>query len=492
MAWYLTLRSPDGEPKEYPLKPGKNTLGRQSDSNIFIPDESASRAHAEIELFPEPDRLVLTDLHSTNGTYVNQTRLTEPYPLQPHDRIRIGQCLLQVQPRAGLAQTTVRTPSMTQLLLTRDLLLESLDRYAVLMSTVSERLNSILDLDEALQEVSMQLEHAMGADRCQVVLAEALFQLHNLGFPTTIARQAINQRSAILIPDMSTYTEGPVGHSALLLRVRTVLCVPVLMGSSLLGLIYMYKTQPAAPPFDQHDLQLAIAISHQTALTIQRARLLNQMRDEQNMRQLLQRFLSPPEAEYLLQAYQQSGSLPGMTEQTLTMLFSDICASTALAERLGAARFGEILSSYYQRMTEVIFAEGGMVDKYLGDGIMAVFGAPRPLPDAPERAVRAAQHMLRLAGTIDPAGEEKITIGIGINTGAVAAGYVGTEDRLEFAVLGDTVNVAQRLQSLARPNRIFVGPATAARLAGKFNLASAGVVEIKGRSQPIEAHEILP
>ncbi|MBM2850105.1 MAG: hypothetical protein HW418_3047 [Anaerolineales bacterium] len=490
--WIVTIRSPLGEPAEYVLKPGKSTLGRKTDNDVPIPDESASRVHAELIYDQKANTVVVRDLNSTNGTFVNRERITQPRTLTPDDQIRIGQHIITLTkqdtaPKPGGQDSLSGTQPLT-----RDLLLESLDQHAVLLYEVAGRLNTIIDLETALREVSNLLRVALGADKCEVILSEKFGQLQELGFPTTIARLALDQRSAVVIPDLSaTQQDSGLGKSALLLRIRSVMCTPILSGEEIAGLIYVYKTRPLARPFDQRDLQLAVAISHQAALTIQRTRLLKRIRQEQRIRGLLQRFFAAPDAEVFLQDYLQTGRLPELSEQTLTVLFTDICDSTGLAERLGAWRFSKILSRYYQDMTGAVFEQGGLVNKYLGDGLMAVFGVTRNKPDPEERAVHAALEMLRRLEALSEVEGEKIEVGVGVNTGPAIAGYLGSEDRVEYTVLGDAVNVAQRLQEQARPNRVFIGAATRVALNGNFNFRAVGDVELRGRKQPIETFEVL-
>ena len=490
--WIVTIRSPLGEPAEYVLKPGKSTLGRKTDNDVPIPDESASRVHAELIYDQKANTVVVRDLNSTNGTFVNRERITQPRTLTPDDQIRIGQHIITLTkqdtaPKPGGQDSLSGTQPLT-----RDLLLESLDQHAVLLYEVAGRLNTIIDLETALREVSNLLRVALGADKCEVILSEKFGQLQELGFPTTIARLALDQRSAVVIPDLSaTQQDSGLGKSALLLRIRSVMCTPILSGEEIAGLIYVYKTRPLARPFDQRDLQLAVAISHQAALTIQRTRLLKRIRQEQRIRGLLQRFFAAPDAEVFLQDYLQTGRLPELSEQTLTVLFTDICDSTGLAERLGAWRFSKILSRYYQDMTGAVFEQGGLVNKYLGDGLMAVFGVTRNKPDPEARAVHAALEMLRRLEALSEVEGEKIEVGIGVNTGPTIAGYLGSEDRVEYTVLGDAVNVAQRLQEQARPNRVFIGAATRAAINGNFNFRAVGNVELRGRTQPIETFEVL-
>ncbi|MBI3243020.1 MAG: FHA domain-containing protein [Chloroflexi bacterium] len=488
LMWTLIIRSSSGQPKEYILKPGRNVVGRNPDTGVFVPDRSASRAHAEITYDPQTEVVTLRDLDSTNGTYLNRERLTEQRTLRPNDVVRIGEHVISVVYRSDNKSTS---PFAGTRELTRDVLLESLDQHAVLMYEVARQLNTVLDMETALRDISKLMQTSMGADKCEVILAAQFDHLHELGFPTTIAQTVINQKATVVIPEMPAEAEAGMGQSAMLLRVRSVLCVPVISGPELLGLIYMYKTSPEARPFDQRDLQLAVAISHQAALTIQRAQYMQYVQKEQSIRQFLQRFLSPPEAEFLVQDYVHTGHLPGLTEQRLTVLFADLKDSTRLAERAGARRFGEILSRYYQDVTETIFKHGGLLDKYMGDGVMAVFGMTGSEDEPEARAVRAGLDVLDRLDAINQSQTEQIEIGVAINTGLVMAGYVGTTERVEFTVLGDPVNVAYRLESHARPNRLFIGPATTAAVAGQFNLRRLGPVEAKGRTKPIQVHEVL-
>lgn len=492
--WIVTVRSPKGEPREYTLKPGKTSIGRKSDSDIPLPDESASRSHADLYLDPNDQTVVITDAGSTNGTYVNRERIIQPRQVGAEDQIRIGQHVLTLNRRDTNPKIDGNSSLPGTQPLTRDLLLESLDHHAVLLYEVSSRLNTVIDLDTALREVSDLMRVAMGADKCQVILAERFNLLHDLGFPVSIARMALDQRSAVIIPDAQA--DPLLGKSTLLMRIRSAMCVPVMSGDKVVALIYVYKTRPLARPFDQTDLQLAVAISHQAALTIQRTRLLEHVRREQRIRQLLQRFLSPPEAEFLLQEYLNTGFLPPIAEKTLTVLFADISDSTGLAERIGARRFSEILSRFYQQMTDVVFENGGLLNKYLGDGVMAVFGATGQRGDPEELAVRAAVMMFQRLESIRVAEGEEVGMGIGINTGPVMAGYVGSEERVEFAVLGDTVNVAQRLETFARPNRIIIGVETyrvvsESANASNYTIKSLGLLEVRGRTKAIEAFEVV-
>lgn len=335
------------------------------------------------------------------------------------------------------------------------------------------------------------MQKAMGANKCEVILAEEFDHLEEKGFPVSIAEDAIRDRSTIVVPDIQASRYGRAGDRAQLLLVRSALCVPVMSSDEkVIALLYLYKTANDTRPFDERDMQLAVAISHQAALTIQRMHLLEEIEKEQRARQLLQRFLSPQEAEYVLQDYLESGQLPPLGEREVSILFADIVDSTGLSERIGAKGFGEILNRYYWDLTDMIFEFGGLV-RYAGDGIMAVFGMVRGQEDHAARAVRAGIAMLEHIDATDFDIDEDIVIGVGVNTGVAAIGYVGTQQRVELTALGYTVNVAHALQLLGRPNRLFVGPETAVGVAGKMPLKDLGLLSLKDGDQKFHAYEVL-
>jgi adenylate cyclase len=489
--WSLLIRVPQKEPQEYIIQLGQNTIGRKGDNEISIADPSASRRHAVVNFDASKKIITLTDLGSTNGTYINRERIEETRQLHNNDTIRIGGTTIDV---SQIVTGEKRKDASGAHKFTRELVLESLDHHAVLMYEVARQLNTVMDIDTALREVSTLMKQAMGADRCEVILADRFDQLKQLQFPSTIADDAIKQRSAVVVRDLESSQYGKTSGSSLLMRVKSALCIPVMAGNDVAALIYMYKTGGNVRPFSQKDMQLAVAISHQAALTIQRMHLLEQVQKEQQARELFQRFVSPTEAEYMVKNYLKDGYLPGLMEQEVTIMFADIAKSTALAERMGAQEFGDLLNRYYWDVTGAVFANGGLV-KYLGDGIMAVFGmtgAAKDKIDRDQNLIRAVQSALAILNHIEATDYgEKIQIGVGMNTGKAMIGYVGTQDRVEVTAVGDVANVAFRLQSLARPNRLLVGPETAVGVAGKLPLSDLGLQDLRGRTKPIRIYEVL-
>jgi adenylate cyclase len=184
------------------------------------------------------------------------------------------------------------------------------------------------------------------------------------------------------------------------------------------------------------------------------------------------------------------------TRLEATIMFVDIRGFTALAERSDPDAVVELLNSYFRLVTDIIIKHGGYLDKFVGDAVMGVFGALIPDPVHAESAVRAAvevRHHLPELNQRLPAIGSHIQVGIGINTGEVVAGNLGSSKRMEYTVIGDNVNVASRLTDLAGPDEVLISEHTFKKLAKdeRFILQSRGSLEVKGRKGPVRIYEVL-
>jgi len=484
--WLLTIRVPGKEPQKYTLKPGGNTIGRHPNNDIVIAEPSASRQHSRIDYNRSTDTALLQDLTSTNGTYINRRRLSYTYRLQHLDMIRIGSSTINVVIRGtDEPLDTVRGPQK----FTRERLLEALDHHTVLMYQISERLNTVMNLSDCLEEIAFLMKQAMGADKCKVILKEQFDEMEDFGFPSTLAQSAITEKSAVVIPDMAQSDAAQDSESATLLKIKSALCVPIMSENEIIGLIYMYKSRPDSRPFTNTDLQVAIAISHQAALTIQRVNLLNKVQQEQSLRQMFQRFVSPQEVDYVLRDYDLHGTLPGLKERRISVLFADIADSTGLAEAMGAQEFGKMLNNYYLAITDIIFGNSGVV-RYLGDGVLSVFGMSDEKQNHKLKAVDAGIAILNRMKNISSEFDQPINLRLSVKSGRAVVGYVGTSERVEFTVLGDMVNVAKGMNPFADPNSIVVGNEVYKSLSNDFNMTKLDSIIVKGRKGQVKIYEV--
>jgi class 3 adenylate cyclase len=186
---------------------------------------------------------------------------------------------------------------------------------------------------------------------------------------------------------------------------------------------------------------------------------------------------------------------PGGENRDVTILYADIRGFTPLTEGMEPQEVIAIVNAFLERASEVVSAEGGLVDKFLGDQIMALFGAPMTRGGDAARAVRAG---LRIQQAVDELsagrvarGEPAIRVGVGINSGTAVAGFVGSPTRLNYTVLGESVNVAARLCSVAGPGESLLSEPTRRRLSSDFEVEPAGQRQLKGLSQPVEVFRVL-
>jgi diguanylate cyclase (GGDEF)-like protein len=235
--WTLTIRSPKSVPRDHILLRGKNTIGRKSDNDIVINDELASRLHAEIDC--QDDQVVIVDLGSTNGTFVNHKRLSKPQVLHAGDQIRIGYHLASISKKIDEDKSRNNIATTSTQPLTPDFMLESFEQNAVLIYEVANRLTTVLDLERILQAIAEFLQTAIGAHKCHVILANQLDRVNELGFPESIASQAIEERSVVIYPNV--LSPSPPSPSTLFLKILAALCIPVLNGETTVALVYAYN-----------------------------------------------------------------------------------------------------------------------------------------------------------------------------------------------------------------------------------------------------------
>jgi adenylate cyclase len=214
------------------------------------------------------------------------------------------------------------------------------------------------------------------------------------------------------------------------------------------------------------------------------------LRDQQ--RELFRKFATAEVAEELL----ATGFALGGKHVDATVMFSDIRSFTSLVESRGPAETIDLLNSYYTLMFDAIGGRGGIVNQMVGDGLMALFGAPLPHADHAERAVRAGLEMLELVADFDRAqaaqGKPEIRIGIGIASGQVIAGYTGTERRVTYTCVGETVNLAAHLEAytkvLGRP--ILIDEHTRAALSSALRVEDHGPLQVKTRTQSVRVYSV--
>ena len=309
----------------------------------------------------------------------------------------------------------------------------------------------------------------------------------------TLIRKVIKDRVALLTSDAQADSRFVATESLIHQRIRSSLCVPLWKDERIIGVIQLNSTKIGSQ-FRTDDLELLKSIGCQMSMVLEQVSLNEKIQEEERLRVWLSRYHSPQIINALLEAkHEADPAFMEAKDQEATILFADIIGFTRISEAMTPREVNQFLNAYFSLMTDIVFEHNGTLDKYIGDGVMAVFGAPMEREDDAERAVRAALSMRqKLKLLVEDLGEQrKFKVRIGINTGHVVAGNIGSPKRLDYTVIGDTVNIASRLEALAEPNQILIGEETYRRVSGKFKLREIGSRQLRGRTSAVVIHEVL-
>ena len=315
--------------------------------------------------------------------------------------------------------------------------------------------------------------------------------IEKLTISRTITQKVMRDKVALLSQDARADAQFSGSESIVLQGVRSTICAPLMTESNVHGVVYADRLDPFAT-FSQEDLELITAVAAQIAVTVETVKAHTRLAREEVARANYSRFMPEYVVKQLLEK-PDSFKLGGIN-QTVTVLFADIRGFTTLSENENPERVVGLLNRYFTAMSEIIFEFGGTLDKYIGDGLMAIFGAPTATPDdalnALKTAVAMQRRLLSLNMELNEEGYDQVYIGIGLHTGEATIGYIGSEKRSEYTAIGDTVNLAARLESNARPGQILVSEATAAFCEDLFPLIKHKPLTVKNRVQPVSLFEV--
>lgn len=473
----------------------------------LTPDHAVSRPHARI--WSEAGIFWVEDLGSRRGTLVNGEKLAGPRPLHRGDAIQVGETTLRMDvppapPEAPHPPHPEACPGLGDTMDARGRSLLPLEGPAAteaerrlrLLCELPLELARLDRLDSVLQLILERVVEGIPAvERGAVMLRErdtgrlVLKAHHPPGSPaasTHLARRAMDQKKAFLW-SVDREPAGPMQEapaSALRYEIESAMYAPLVWEDEAIGVVCVDRPGSCIR-FLAEDLSLLLAMAHYAAMAVahhySRADL--QSYAEFTHRLFCSRF--PPRVrEHLLQAVRRDALPLGTRRSEVTVLSSDIRGFTGLTKRLGAQQVSDLLNEYFPALIDVIFRHGGTVERFVGDAIFAVFGSPQPDPSQHEHAVRAALGMQavtsELAAGRSARGLEVVDIGIGIHSGEVLHGFIGSAGRLEFAVVGDAANLANRYCSAAGPGQVLISPAVFERV---WNLFATRKVEIEAKHE---------
>lgn len=546
----LKITDASGRQSRHDLEPKLTcNIGRAPDNQIVLDDPRASRHHAHIRPTDDGSFMIVDGVfvngqihRSANKVYVNGEQKFE-HGLKNGDRITIGASTIKFE------QAKIEEPSLsyddkplghTQVLMSakdvlstvlkqqsdtgklaasaRDKVLEQLQRKANILAELyemSKALGSGFDLDRIFKMATDIIFRSTPADRVVALLAEGIVTEQTADeaklFPIatrardakleayakkmtigrTITRKVMKERVALLSQDAAAEEQFAGVDSIVSQGVRSTICAPLFTESGVHGALYADRLDPFSS-FKPDDLELISAVAAQTAIAVENVRAHERLAKEEVARANYSRFLP----EYVVtQMLENPDSFKlGGVMQTITILFADIRGFTRISEHASPEKIVDLLNRYFSAMTEIIFAHGGTLDKYLGDGLMALFGAPTATPKDAANALSAAvamqRRMISINTELREEGFPEIGIGIGLHTGEVTVGYIGSERRSEYTAIGDAVNTSSRLESNAKGGQILVSEATAKAAKSRYELTPRDPISVKNREQPVPLFEV--
>ncbi|MCW6036989.1 FHA domain-containing protein [Spirulina subsalsa FACHB-351] len=538
MSYFLVCLPDTRQERSFPLQDGSNIIGRSPNNHIAIKHNSLSRRHAEIIVGQKG--VVLRDLNSLNGTFVNEQQIHQEQLVQPGDMIVCGMVIFKliykgVSPFAtnpdpqeqgidtqGIPIVRQLSPRQTRIEI-QDILDSSsprqtgsalkireqneaqraLDKLKILLE-VSKELSSPEDPDKLLEKILDLLLKIMNVDRAAILMVnETTRQLEQKAirsrsgisisyqfYSTQITNYVLKHGDAILTDEARKDQRFEGSDSILIQAIRSSMCAPLQPKEEVLGVLYVDNLS-CSKAYTEEDLEFLTALASQAAIAIENARLTNKMQSEAIWRDKLERFFPTAVSRKL----REEGHLD-IIDTEVTALFADISDFTKMSSTMQPREVIEMLNDYFNVMVEeIVFAYEGTLEKYIGDALLAIWGAPYPQENDAQQAVQAAIDMQwavrRLNREWKKRNRQPIAIHIGLNTGKVAAGNIGSRKLIQYAAIGDTTNVTSRICNVARAGEILLSQSTMDQLQpGLFALEKLRPVRVKGKTEPLQLYRL--
>jgi adenylate cyclase len=533
----VVTNSETGRSNQLDLTREETRIGRAADLNdILLDDAQVSRHHAVIKR--SGDTFRLSDPGSANGTFINGQRIAE-HLLKDGDSFAIGKYTFEFkyQP-TGIsikfdnqkkgATVVMRAPSELNSVIPKidtvsgwaaEASSKPLMEYVEVLRKKAETLARIYELNQMLgsdfsqdaifKKVSEMVFRLTPADSFLVLLKDAgtdelkivAAEFRNpdnrpadeqITISRTVVDQVMADRVSLLSYDTLSDERFVQAKSIVMQNISSVMCAPLLSKKDVLGVIYV-DCREAMKLLREDDLDLLNAVAAESSIAVDNASTHKRLVQEELARATYRRFMPPHVVDEIFA--NPSALILGGKSCCVTALFSDIRGFTSMAENLTPQIVVQILNEYFADMTPIVFEHQGLLDKFMGDGLMALFGVPLPTEDAAANAVAAAIAMQRQMTGVNKdlraLGLSEIAIGIGINTGDVTVGYIGSRERTDYTAIGDTVNLAARLEKQALAGQIIISRFTVEAIGDKFPLRPCDQIKVKGKQEPVQIYEVL-
>jgi adenylate cyclase len=522
-----------GVPRITDLK-SELSIGRTEGNDLVLNHPSVSRKHARIEV--RNNGWWIIDLKSTNGVKVNGNLITESQ-ITTGDKILIGSVQLdikampsvdfsgesmfdnpsgtvirrisdfnsefgldlgEIQEAAGLRPVS-ESGSKPEPSVTREKIFQVLVQVARAMlqsDDLNSLLNTVMDMvfkylpvergliilfDENGEPVPKLTKFIEGADAQDIPISR------------TILKMVAEQQVALMTSNALEDARLLGGKSIAIHGIRSAMCVPLWNRNRVIGAVQV-DSPIHIGRFTEEDLDLITALANFAAVAVERAQLSEKIEHERKIRSKMERYHSPAVIDEIVKGVAAADDDEVRTAD-VSILFADISGFTTVSETKAPEEVASFLSNFFSAAVDAIFAYGGTLDKFIGDAVMAFFGAPIPQDDHADRAILAGMMMM---ARVEVWNDERVKEGlppvrirVGINSGPAVVGNVGTEKRVDYTVLGSSVNIASRLESgVAKPGQLVISQHTLDRVVGSFDTEPLGEFALKGLQQKMPVYAI--
>jgi adenylate cyclase len=525
-----------GVPRVNDLK-SEMSIGRTEGNDLVLNHPSVSRKHARVE--GREGRWWIIDLKSTNGVKVNGNLVTES-AVHAGDKVLIGSVQLEIKAMPSVdfsAESMFDNPSGTVIRrisdfnsefgldvadlqqaakgvrpvsdpglkvepsVTREKIFQVLVQVArSLLETeeLTDLLNTVMDMifkylpvergliilfDEEGNPVPRLTKFIDGAEQTDIPISR------------TILKMVAEQQVALMTSNALEDARLLGGKSIAIHGIRSAMCVPLWNRQRVIGAVQV-DSPIHIGRFTEEDLDLITALANFAAVAIERAQLSEKIEHERKIRSKMERYHSPAVIDEIVKGVVAADETDVRTAD-VSILFADISGFTTVSETKAPEEVAEFLSNFFSAAVDAIFAYGGTLDKFIGDAVMAFFGAPIPQDDHADRAIMAGLMMQERVAQWNAERAEQglpeVRIRVGINSGLAVVGNVGTEKRVDYTVLGSSVNIASRLESgVAKPGQLVISQNTFDRIMGSFEVEALGEFALKGLQQKLPVYMVKP
>lgn len=506
------------------------SIGRTEGNDLILNHPSVSRKHAKIE--DRNGNWWVADLKSTNGVKVNGTQVTEAQ-VRPGDLVLIGSVQLdikampsvefssesmfdnpsgtvirrisdfnsefgldlgEIQAKKPAAARIPSEPGKPEPSVTREKIFQVLVQVArVLLQTeeLNALLNAVMDMIFKYLPVERGLIILFDEDGNPVPKLTKFIEGADAGdipISRTILKMVAEQQVALMTSNALEDARLLGGKSIAMHGIRSAMCVPLWNRQRVIGAVQV-DSPIHVGRFTEEDLDLITALANFAAVAIERAQLAEKIEQERKIRSKMERYHSPAVIDEIVKGA-ISADETDIRNADVSILFADVSGFTTVSETKQPEEVAEFLSNFFSAAVDAIFAYGGTLDKFIGDAVMAFFGAPIPQEDHADRATLAGLMMMERVAVWNAERERDglvpVRIRVGINSGPAVVGNVGTEKRVDYTVLGSSVNIASRLESgVAKPGQLVISQNTFDRLVGSFDTEALGEFALKGLQQKL-------